>query len=165
MYYLEINKCFQEKLSKFRLENPLEFKELNVRFENTNNSYAVHDALNAYCNNEKVFELFVADTNPQARVFPIINMKAPDGSWIGLRLYGECHRSCTNIRNFTFISDLLYLGIYGRPEATTTNLLNEKCPKICSIFGIVLSSTLMPDTNNIQLIAKFSIGDSINETI
>ena len=160
MYYLEIKKCFHERLSKFRLENPLEFKELNVKFEDL-----YYDSLNAYCNNEKLFELYIADTNPQARALPIINMKAPDGSWIGLRLYGECHRSCTNIKNFTFISDLLYLGIYGRPEATTTSLLNEKCPKICSIFGIVLSSTLMPDTNNIQLIAKFSIGDSINETI
>ena len=164
MYYLEIKKCFHERLSKYRLENPLEFKELNVRFENSNNMYAVHDALNAYYNNEKLFELYIADTNPQARALPIINMKAPDGSWIGLRLYGECHHSCTNIKNFTFISDLLYLGMYGRPEITTTSLLNGKCPEICSIFGIVLSSILMPD-DNIQLIAKFSIGDSINETI
>ena len=165
MYYLEINKCFQERLSKFRLENPLEFKELNVRFENTNNSYAVHDALNAYCNNEKVFELYIADTHPQARALPIINMKTSNGSWIPLRFHGECHRSCTNIRNFTFMSDLLLNPrIYGRPEITTTSLLNKKCPEICSIFGIVLSSTLMSD-DSIQLIAKFSTGDSINETI
>lgn len=164
MYYLEIKKCFHERLSKFRSENPLEFNELSVRFENTNNSYAAHDALNAYCNNEKLFELYIADTHPQAGALPVISMKAPDGSWIDLRFYGECHRSCTNIKNFTFISDLLYLGIHGRPEITTTSLLNGKCPEICSIFGIVLSSTLMPD-NNIQLIAKFSIGDSINETI
>lgn len=164
MHYLEIKKCFHERLSKFILANPLEFKELNVKFEITNNSYAADDALNVYCNNEKLFELYIADTNPQARAFPIINMKAPDGSWIGLRFHGECHRSCTNIKNFTFISDLLYLGISGRPEVTTTSLLNKKCLEICSIFGIDLSSTLITN-DDIQLIAKFSIGDSINETI
>lgn len=165
MYYLEIKKCFHKRLSKFRLENPLEFKELNVRFEITNNGYANHDALNAYCNNEVLFELFIADTNPQARALPIINMKTSNGSWIPLRFHGECHRSCTNIKNFTFVSDLLLNPrIYGKPEITTTSLLNEKCPEICSIFGIVLSSTLIPG-DNIQLIAKFSIGDSINETI
>lgn len=159
MYYLEIKKCFHERLSKFRSENPLEFKELNVKFENTNTN-----SLNAYYNNKRLFELYIADTHPQARALPIINMKASNGSWIGLKFHGECHRSCTNIRNFTFISDLLYPGIYRRPEITATNLLNGKCPEICSIFGIVLSKILRPD-DNIQLIAKFSTGDSINETI
>lgn len=164
MYFHEINKCFLERLDKFRSRNPLEFKELNLRFDKSNNSYAQSDALNAYYNNEKIFELYIADIHPQARAFPSISLKTPDKSWISLRFYGECHRSCTDIKNFTFMSDLLYLGIYGKPEVTTTSLLNGKCSEICSIFGIVLSNTLMPD-NNIQLIAKFNIGDSINETI
>lgn len=164
MYFHAIKKCFLERLNKFRSENPLEFKELNVSFDDRNRGYTQSGSLNVYHNNEKLFELYITDTYPQAGVLPIINMKAPDGSWISLRFYSEYHHSCTNIKNFTFISDLLYLGIYGRPEITTTSLLNGKCPEICSIFRIVLSSTLMPD-DNIQLIAKFSIGDSINETI
>lgn len=164
MYFHEIKKCFLDRLNKFRSENPLEFNELNVSFDDINKGHVQSGYLNAYHNNNKVFELYIANINPKFRSPPAVYFKAPDGSWISLHYCYHKQYQHDNRLKFTFMSNLWYLGINGRLNVTTESLLNENCPKICDILGIILNSNVTPD-NNIQLIAKFNIGDSINETI